>query len=99
MANNLPVNYTELFDFVMADHLTMRAFMLSVSVELARTHEDDPIRWMSEFISTLHARVDVNEASLGPGASRLPIHEMARKKIDSLGQDIEKILRSPSGER
>lgn len=92
MANNSLI--TEIMDFVMAEAATTRAFMLSVSAEIAK-QQTDPLEWMKKFIGTLHARIDVNEVSLGPLASRLPAHEMARKNFDKLGQELEKILREP----
>jgi hypothetical protein len=89
-----PLSDSDLLDFVMAEHLALRAFMLSVSVELANS-KSNPLSWMSEFIAILHARIDVHEKSLGQTASRLPVHEMARKIFDALGQQLESILRSP----
>jgi hypothetical protein len=57
------INPADFQDFVMAQCLSARAFMLSVSVELARM-QPDPLKWTSKFISTLHARIDVHERSL-----------------------------------
>ena len=87
------IDPNDFFDFVMAQNLAARAFMLSVSVELAKL-QSDPENWSKTFISTLHARIDVHERSLGPVASRLPSHEMARKEFDVLGQRLEHALRS-----
>ena len=87
---------SSLMDFMLAEAAAFRAFMLSVSLEMAKEHED-PLKWANEFISTLHVRIDVNEQSLGPLASRLPAHEMARKTFDHLGSHLEKILRSQAG--
>jgi hypothetical protein len=87
------INPTDFQDFAMAQCLSARAFMLSVSVELARM-QPDPLKWTSKFISTLHARIDVNERSLGQIALRLPVHELARKEFDVLGQRLEDALRS-----
>ena len=78
------ISYSDLLDFVMAEHLALRAFMLSASAEIGRQHAD-PAAWITEFISTLHARIDVNEKVLGQTASQLPVHEMARKTFDFLG--------------
>jgi hypothetical protein len=86
------INPADFQDFVMAQCLSTRAFMLSVSVELARM-QPEPFKWTSKFISTLHARIDVNERSLGPIALRLPVHELARKEFDVLGPRIEEALR------
>jgi hypothetical protein len=93
MAEELPISPTEFFDFVMAEHLALRAFMLSISVEIGQT-KPDPLIWTTEFVSTLHARIDVNEKDLGQAASSLPAHEMARKKFDALAADLDRIFRS-----
>ena len=96
--NDRGISYSDLLDFVMAEHLALRAFMLSASAEIGR-QQTDPAAWMTEFISTLHARIDVNEKVLGQTASQLPVHEMARKTFDFLGQQLEQILRPPPGQQ
>ncbi len=85
------INPGDFQDFVMSQILATRAFALSISVELARLQTDPP-KWAREFISTLHARIDVNERSLGPIALRSPVHEMARKEFDVLGQRLQDAL-------
>jgi hypothetical protein len=93
------VSYSDLLDFVMAEHLVLRAFMISISAELAHTHSD-PSKWMDEFISTLHTRIDVNERAFRQEKSQmLPVHEMARKTFDFLGEQLQQILRPRPGEQ
>jgi CO dehydrogenase/acetyl-CoA synthase delta subunit len=92
MADN-QINLAEFQDFVMAQNLAARAFMLSVSVELARM-KPAPAEWARNFISALHARIDVHEQSSGPIASQSPVHETARKEFDVLGQRLDEALRS-----
>ena len=96
MASEYQMELGELVDSVLADGVVLRAFMLSVSVELART-KPDPVAWMTGFISILHARVDVNEQNTGAIALRAPVHELARKTFDNLGRGMEKILNPPPG--
>ena len=43
---------------------------------------------MSEFIATLHARIDANERSLGPGALRLPVNERLERLSTILGSNL-----------
>jgi hypothetical protein len=90
--SNGEINPGEFQDFMMAQSLAARAFMLSISVELARL-QTDPETWARAFVSTLHARIDVHERSLGPIALRTSMHEMARKEFDVLGQRLFDALR------
>ena len=40
MASDSSHSYSDMMDFVMAENVVLRAFMLSVSVELAQTKSD-----------------------------------------------------------
>lgn len=91
-ANDDP--YGPLLDQLIASHFTLRAFMLEISVELARSKER-PEAWATNFIASLHSRIDANEAYVGEMAMTLPSHEMARQNVDSLGKDLHAILRLP----
>ena len=79
-----------LLDQLMADGFTLGAFMLRVSVELARRHTN-PEAWAEQFILDLHSGMDENEARMG--ARGRPIHELARRRIDTLGHEVRLLLR------
>lgn len=84
----------KIFDELIADGYTLRAFMLQVSVELAR-NKPNPQNWAKGFISSLHARIDANESAVGDAAGKFPSHEMARRNLDSLGKELLHILQLP----
>jgi hypothetical protein len=91
MANDPPISWEDLLDFIMAEHVALRAFMLSISAEIGRS-KSEPEIWARDFIAELHSRIDANEKSL-PFASSLPVHELTRKKFDALGHDLLRTLR------
>jgi hypothetical protein len=96
MSGRSRVTLNDVADLSMANQLTLRAFMLQLSVELGRK-QSDPLKWLSDFVSTLHTRLDANEKSLGPIASMTPAHEIARGNFDALGRELEMIFRPPPG--
>ena len=79
-----------LLDQLMADGFTLGAFMLRVTVELARRHTN-PEAWADQFILDLHSGMDENEARMGAGGR--PIHELARRRVDILGHEVGRLLR------
>jgi hypothetical protein len=84
----------EILDQLIAADFTLRAFMLEVSIELARGRPDAQA-WAAKFITNLHARVDGNEAFVGSAAQVHSFHELARKNLDGLGRDLLQVLRLP----
>ena len=78
-----------LLDQLMANAFVLNAFMLQISLELAK-QQSDPQQWAAAFISELHSRVDANEARVG--ADGRPIHEIARQLFDTLGFQLRQIL-------
>jgi hypothetical protein len=83
----------ELLDQLMADGFTLAAFMLEVSLHLARG-QSDPQAWARQFVSKLHERMDANEQKM-PDAQRYPVHELARGRIDMLGRHLAQLLQLP----
>lgn len=77
-------------DHLMASGFVLQAFMVQVSLELARD-KDDPAAWARSFVNALTERVDTNEA-YHPSSDEYPVHELARGQIDSLGAHLERIL-------
>lgn len=76
-------------DHLMASGMVSRAFMMQLLVEMAR-RQDDPLEWARSFVSDMTARVDQNEITVDD--RRFPVHELARHQIDTLGQDLERVL-------
>jgi len=83
---------TDLTPEFMADGFVLRVFMLSVCMELAKSH-DDPAAWGHSFIEEMTARLDTHEAS-SDNASVVDIYELARDRIDGFGLTLMDILRS-----
>ncbi len=81
-----------LLDLLMADGFVLTAFMIQVSLELARLNSN-PKQWAEEFISNLHSRVDRNESVVG--IEGLPLHELARRRIDVVGHNLTEVLSLP----
>jgi hypothetical protein len=70
--------FGKLLDELMADGITLRAFMIQAALELARLHPNHEA-WANEFITNLQARVSPNESQ-----SHL-VWRLARERIDALG--------------
>ena len=85
-----PEAFGKLLDEVVADGVTLRAFMLQTTLELARLHPDGSA-WAEEFILHLRARVTSTKA-LDQSAA---IWELARTRIDTLGAHLQELLRPP----
>jgi hypothetical protein len=82
--------FGKLLDELMADGITLRAFMIQAALELARLHPNHEA-WANEFITNLQARVSPNESQ-----SRL-VWRLARERIDALGALLRDMLRNPDG--
>jgi hypothetical protein len=85
-----PEAFGKLLDELMADGITLRAFMIQAALELARLHPNHEA-WANEFITNLQARVSPNESQ-----SRL-VWRLARERIDALGALLRDMLRNPDG--
>jgi len=81
-------------EHLMASGFVLQAFMVQVSLELAR-EKDDPGAWARSFVNMLTERGDANEAR-HPSSDDYPVHELARGQIDKLGAQLERILASTS---
>lgn len=77
-------------EHLMASGFVLQAFMVQVSLELAR-EKDDPAAWARSFVTMLTERVDANEAQ-HPSSDDYPVHELARGQIDTLGVHLDRIL-------
>jgi hypothetical protein len=82
--------FGKLLDEVMADGITLRAFMIQAALELARLHPNREA-WANEFITNLRARVSPNERN---GRSFL-IWRLAQERVDALGALLRDTLRTP----
>jgi len=80
----------ELVKEIIADGITLRAFMLQTAVELARLHPDRG-GWAEEFIWKLQARV----ARPGCSNKSTVVWELAHARIDTLGAQLREILKPP----
>jgi hypothetical protein len=80
--------FGKLLDEVMADGITLRAFMIQAALELARLHPNHEA-WANEFITNLQARVSPNESQ------SLSVWHLARDRIDALGALLTDMLRTP----
>jgi hypothetical protein len=80
-----------LLDSLMADGFLFFAFMIHMSLELACT-KSDPQAWTREFISKLHSAMDNNENMMGQEGQRLPIHELARLRVDQFSRNLQLAL-------
>lgn len=79
----------DLTDMFMANGLMLEAFMLQVSLELAK-EKPDPADWAKEFVTTLHSRIDANE--IRTDDRRYPYHELSRQGFDRLGSALKTII-------
>ena len=86
--------FGRLLDQLIATDFTLRAFMLEVSIELAKG-KPNPMTWAQQFVSNMQARVDANESFVGELARELPSHELARGNLDGLGRDLLRVLSAP----
>ena len=74
-------------DHLLGNAFAMKAFMIGVTVFLARS-QGDPEQWARQLITSLHASVDANERGIGDDATREPFHEGARAAFDEVGRAI-----------
>lgn len=84
----------KLLDQLIADGFVLRVFMLQVALELA-SGQADPQAWARQFISTLHERVDSNEAETRRKGGEGPSHEHARETLDQIGRHLVRMLALP----
>jgi len=82
--------FGKLLDEVMADGVTLRAFMLQTALELARLHPNGSA-WAEEFILHLRAHVAPTTA-LDRSAA---VCELAQARIETLGIHLQDLLRPP----
>ena len=87
-----PEAFGKLLDELMADGITLRAFMIQAALELARLHPNHEA-WANQFITNLQARVSPNERN----DQSLFVWRLARERIDALGALLRDMLRNPDG--
>lgn len=80
------------FDSVLlADDLTLQAFMLQVAIELGRSR-DDPLSWARGFIDDLYDRIDAARPA-DCGMDRIdPVHELATARLDKLDRMLTQVF-------
>jgi hypothetical protein len=78
-------------DHLMASGFVLQAFMLQMSLEIAKT-KDDPSAWSKAFVTMITERIDANE-SRHPNSDEHPVHELARSQVDTLGTHLDQILK------
>jgi hypothetical protein len=91
---------SQILDLAMGQIFSLNAFMLQVSLELARS-QPDPQAWAKRFVSALYAQVDANEERMGPQAMRHNAHAFARQNLDQIAVSLQRSLSPPptSGSR
>jgi hypothetical protein len=83
-----------LADWLMASGMMLEAFMLEISLQLARKRAD-PQDWARSLISSLTARIDANEQRMDD--RHYPMHELARQGFDRLGRQLAHVLTAQAG--
>lgn len=82
----------ELLDALMANGFMLEVFMLQLTMEMARS-KPDPAKWSKDFVNALHERIDANELRMDD--RRYPVHELARRGFDRLGETLALLLALP----
>jgi hypothetical protein len=80
----------KLMDNVVAEIMAMKVFMLEIAIQMGSV-QDDKASWATQFISSLHSRIDAHEASVELG-DLFGWHEGARHRLDLLGVQLRQAL-------